>query len=207
MNKTYPVVEMFDSIQGEGSMMGMKVTFIRFKGCNLACPWCDTKEAWDSSLVGIPASAQNFKNMTVAEIVKQCKCKMIVLTGGEPGIHDLKPLVEALHAAGRYICIETNGTLPTAEGIDWIVASPKPPEYRIDGGCKFNELKYVVDDNFNVNCIPPQVKKVWGAVWLQPLDDPNIEIRKKSIQRCVEITRQNPYCRVGIQMHKVLGIK
>ncbi len=209
MMKTYPVVEIFDSIQGEGSMMGMKVTFIRFKGCNLACPWCDTKETWNSKLTALPDSALNFKNMAIDEIIKQCNCKMIVLTGGEPCIHDLTPLIVALHKENRYICIETNGTLPTPEGIDWVVTSPKPPEYRIDGGCKFNELKYVVDGKFNINCIPPQVKKIWGSVWLQPCDfGVGYEVQSDaSAHACVELAKKYPYCRVGIQLHKIIKVK
>ena len=88
MNYLYPIIEIFTSIQGEGTHMGLVTTFVRFAGCNLTCPWCDTKESWDIA---------NSKQMTVEEIVAQCDAARVVLTGGEPTLYELKHLITALH--------------------------------------------------------------------------------------------------------------
>lgn len=197
---TYPVMEIFSSIQGEGAMMGMPVTFVRFAGCNLQCPWCDTKESW---------STENVKQMSIPEILDQCAMASVVLTGGEPCIQKLEPLVKSLQVINKFVCLETNGTLPTPEGIDWVVASPKPPEYQIHGQCFFNELKYVVDDNFGLDCIPDEQKKACGTVWLQPCDygKGQEEKSQRSLQRCIDLTLSTGYLRTGIQLHKILNVK
>lgn len=209
---TYPVMEIFDSIQGEGSMIGMPVTFVRLAGCNLRCPWCDTKDSW---VVGTTCT-DKYKYLTVAEIVAQCNKSLVVITGGEPTLRDLEPLTEALHAKNILVCIETNGTNPTPDVIDWVVASPKPPMYALHEGCQFNELKFVVDDNFDPEKHVPEVmKSTCGQVWLQPCDygkptDTNqdaLEKTKASVQRCVALALEHNYLRVGIQLHKILEVK
>ena len=195
---TYPVIEVFGSIQGEGAMMGMPVNFVRLVGCNLACEWCDTKESWNAKA----------DDMTVEDIVALCNYPIVVITGGEPCIHDLTELREALQAAEKLVAIETNGTLPTGEGFDWVVCSPKPPEYLIHGQCWFNELKYVVDEEFNVDCIPEDQKKTCGSVWLQPCDyGDDKEKTQKSVQRAMDLVLTAGYLRMGVQLHKLLGVK
>jgi 7-carboxy-7-deazaguanine synthase len=197
----YPVMEIFNSIQGEGSMLGMPVTFVRFAGCNLKCPWCDTKESWNTN-------SSSIQMLTAEEIAAKCTMAIVVLTGGEPCMHDLSELITKLHEIQKFVCIETNGTLPTPEEIDWVVASPKPPEYKIDGKCFFNELKYVVDDTFDLDCIPENEKKSCGTIWLQPCDyGRNNPKSIASAQRAVDLTLINPYLRVGIQLHKILDVK
>lgn len=195
----YAIMEIFDSIQGEGSMMGMPVTFIRMKGCNLACPWCDTKESWK----------KEEPNMTIQEIIAKCNRTQVVITGGEPCAQNIAPLVEALHRVDKFVAIETNGTLPTPENIDWVVCSPKPPYYKIHENCWFNELKYVVDDNFSLDCVPEDMKQVCGPVWLQPCDyGKGQEARTEaSIQKCVQFAMDTTFLRVGIQLHKIFDLK
>jgi organic radical activating enzyme len=241
----YPVVEIFDSIQGEGSMIGLPVTFIRLAGCNLTCPWCDSKETWnkpcrheeiayDSSyemrasqmhctkcgasgtleeletLTTVPAIAK-YKWMSIEQIQELANKEIVVVTGGEPCMHDLVPLFEALNP-DHFTCIETNGTLPTPENVGWVVASPKPPEYLIHGQCFFSELKYVVDEEFNTDCIPKDaLKNMFGAIWLQPChygDGAENEKRTAdSWQRCYNLAMQEENLRVGIQMHKMLNVR
>lgn len=202
---SYPVIEIFDSVQGEGSLMGCPVTFIRLKGCNLACPWCDTKDSWDTTKAG-----SNFEKLSVDEIVSHVKREIVVITGGEPCIHDLVPLIDELHKKNVFVCIETNGTLPTPEGVDWVVCSPKPNDYVISNLCFFNELKYVVDDNFHPEtCVPSDLKGKVGQVWLQPCDYGKGQEEKSqaSLEKCVEYAMTYSYLRVGIQLHKLIGVK
>lgn len=195
------VIEIFSSIQGEGALMGMPSTFVRFSGCNLRCPWCDTGYSWED-----PKKATQ---MTIGEIVSKCDCDTVILTGGEPCLNKLDDLIDALHEAGKFVAIETNGTQPTPLNADWVTCSPKPQsDYLIHGDCHFNELKYVVDNNFDLACVPPEKLKTCGEVWLQPCDfGDDKEASQKSVERCLNLVMGNKCLRMGIQMHKIFGLE
>lgn len=202
-----PIIEIFDSIQGEGTMMGTPVTFIRVAGCNLKCPWCDTKYSW-----GIEGNVS--MKLDPKEIVAQCNRDIVVITGGEPCLYDLDELIILLHQEEKIVCLETNGTKPTPAFVDWVVCSPKPQaDYNIHPKCKFDELKYVVDENFDINVIPQRVRtahiegtkdgSVPPTIWLQPqgYDMDN------SAQRAFELVMEYGFLRMGIQMHKLINVK
>lgn len=107
--------EIFYSLQGEGRHAGEAAVFVRFSGCNLRCPFCDTDH-------------ESGKMMSVEEIVDivcQYPTKLVVLTGGEPSLWITEKLLDALHREGKYIAIETNGTHHLPEGLDWVTLSPK----------------------------------------------------------------------------------
>lgn len=196
----YPVAEIFDSIQGEGSMVGMPVTFVRFAGCNLDCTWCDATDVWK----------KKGTMMSTAEIVDKCNCDTIVFTGGEPCLQDLSPLIESLHLGFKFLCMETNGTLPTPEGIDWVVCSPKPQkDYVINAECFFNELKYIVDDTFDLDCIPEDKKVTCGEIWVHPceINGINSPETKASLERCKNLVMGNTFLRLGLQIHKIIGVE
>jgi len=197
MSERIPVMEIFDSIQGEGAFIGVPVTFIRLVGCNLRCPWCDTRESW------IPDDANEL--MSANEIVAKCTQDMVVITGGEPCIHDLRELVTSLHVADKFVTMETNGTLPTPIGVDWVTCSPKPPIFAIHPCCRYDELKYVVDDKFNVDVIPEKMRVLYKVktVWLQP-EGYNMEA---SAKRAFDLVMKHDYLRMGIQMHKMINVK
>ncbi len=193
----YPIIEIFSSIQGEGFHMGKGTTFIRVAGCNLRCSWCDTKHSFELS---------NARWMSAREIVEveQIPHKHVVITGGEPTLYNLGPLVQELHLLGKYVAIETNGTnsIPVEWGIDWITSSPKPSSgYALL--CHADELKYVVDDEFTIDCITKQDMPE-GRIFLQ------VESAKlESAQKGYEIINRFPErsLRLGIQLHKVLNVR
>ena len=182
------VVEVFDSIQGEGEWVGTYCTFIRLPGCNYACPFCDTD-----------FSKADF----VLDTDKLPMQKHVVITGGEPSIHPrITKLIHELRKAGHCVHIESNGTnvLKLIEA-DWITISPKRDEWRKTkkkpNWTKWHrsELKLVVDEQFN----PEEWMWAYG-VWLQPCDGPYLEESKK---RIIELVRQYPdKFRAGIQLHK-----
>ena len=187
----YPVVEKFYSLQGEGLFMGTPAYFIRFAGCNLRCEWCDTKESWQTD--SVPLIEQE-------ELVQAIPCERVILTGGEPTLQDLKPLIERLHELGHQVAIETNGTRPIPKdwNLDWISASPKPEsDYALN--CEANELKYVVDEKFTLEKI--QWNQVpTGQIFLQVEGG-----KKESADKAIQLISENPekMLRLGIQLHKI----
>ncbi|MBP2640016.1 MAG: radical protein [Firmicutes bacterium] len=193
----YPVLEIFTSLQGEGFHMGKGATFIRLAGCNLRCSWCDTQAALDIA----QAVEMNAKEIVFAYKIPH---HHVVITGGEPTMYNLKPLVRELHKLGKYVAIETNGTnpVPPEWGIDWITVSPKPQSnYTLQ--CKANELKYIVDDNFDIACIATNAVDE-GLTFLQVESG-----RPESLQKAFNLINQFPEkrLRLGVQLHKILGLR
>jgi 7-carboxy-7-deazaguanine synthase len=190
----FPIAEIFESIQGEGIHVGKSANFIRFAGCNRECEWCDTDhtEKMKLSLEDI-LSKVNFENA------------MTVLTGGEPLIHEgISVLIKELRKmklvknSRHIVAIETNGTLPTfGLEVDWVTASPKPPEYTLHNDCIPFELKYVVDETLSLeDIIHERVPK--GHIWLQP----NAKDAEKSIEKAMSLLREDNTLRLGMQLHK-----
>ncbi len=197
----YPVIEVFTSIQGEGYWIGAPATFIRLAGCNLRCPWCDTKYSWSTTKVA---------KYTPTEIVEMvpAESNMIVITGGEPLLYDLEPLCEALAFYGAHIHLETNGTFPLPPALEkwisWCAVSPKPPKYEVNCS-KVDELKFVVDESLRLPIIQDLMeglnmnkRRVFAQV-----EGYNQEA---SARKAVRIAKKLDI-RVGIQLHKILEVK
>ena len=198
-NVSFPVIEIFRSIQGEGSFLGIRTLFIRLAGCNLACPWCDTKESWDP----------NVDLMTVASIVSRvAPGEHVTITGGEPTIHQkLWYLVKQLHLQGCFVSMETNGTNPAPMNVDWVTCSPKPPMYKIHPYLHPNELKYVVTEDFNTSCISEEMRDIYsGEIWLQP-DGTNNKTMQDSWKRIYKMVKCDPRFRAGVQLHKIMEVQ
>lgn len=195
MENKLPIIEIFSSIQGEGTGSGVPVTFIRTAGCNLKCAWCDTKYSWDADQM-----KGKVVLMTIEEIAEKVTTDTVVITGGEPTLHDLKPLCDLLHMSDKFIAIETNGTntIPNEWCIDWVTCSPKPQSNYVVN-CQCDELKYVVDDNFDPIVIKhnPQVRRVYLQVE---------SARKESAQRAFDMVMKDERLRLGVQLHKVLNV-
>ena len=110
----YKVTEIFDSVQGEGTTIGRLATFVRLAGCNLRCAWCDT-----------PQRNTVRYELTAEDIARKCFRRTVVITGGEPLLQDIVPLVRRLRWYRRYVVVETNGTIPPPRiQAHWVV-SPK----------------------------------------------------------------------------------
>ena len=186
------VVEIFDSIQGEGHYMGIMCTFVRFAGCNLNCSFCDEASKYGKA-----------KEMTIKQIVKKCKQETVVLTGGEPTLQlELEELVSALHAANHPVHIETNGINDVPHNIDLTTVSPKAPKYCVTPLA--DELKLVVSKDLSLEQALKIAKKRCSLVWLQPCDGPWLEQSKKTILKWIK-KYPNEF-RAGIQLHKYYGV-
>ena len=190
------VNETFLSLQGEGYFTGTAAFFLRLSGCNLRCPFCDTQH-------------QSYTEMSEDDIVAEAsrhKPRHIVITGGEPALQLTESLVDKLHAAGFFIQVETNGTLPLPEGIDWVTCSPKGdfPQFPVD------ELKvlFMGDVTDPEAIISPLLGKESGVkLYLQPLDTGD-EMRNRIILRdTIAYVLQHPKWSLSLQTHKLLGIK
>ena len=199
--------------------MGIPAVFVRFSGCNLRCPWCDTEftESTPMSAEEIVAEVQDLYD------IPNERRKMVVLTGGEPGLQVDKPLVDALHAAGFYICIETNGTRPLPDGIDWITCSPKASSIQQSAVSnqplalrKVNEVKVVFTGEYDPEIWRGQLE---AEHWLlQPLRftgewliehavDEWEDDRNDNLDDTVRYILAHPFWRLSVQIHKIVGLR
>ena len=206
----YRVNEIFYTLQGEGAHSGIPAVFIRFSGCNLRCPWCDTEfaEFREMDAEAIVAEALELYD------VPNARRKMCVLTGGEPSLQVDKPLIDALHAAGFYICIETNGTRPLPDGIDWITCSPK--ENTKLALHKVNEVKVVFTGSYDPEIWRTQLQ---AEHWmLQPLRyngewlmisgiDEWENDSNDNLDETVRYILAHPFWRLSVQLHKIVGLR
>lgn len=195
----YPVMEHFYTIQGEGAHTGKAAYFIRLAGCDVGCWWCDVKESWD---------ADKHPKVTVDRLVRAAVAsgtKMVVITGGEPLLHDLTPLTEALHRAGLKIHIETSGSSPISGHLDWITLSPKRFKKPLDEIFAYvDELKVVVLTNKDLKWAEENAAKCPEStrLLLQPEWD-----TPKSMGLIVEYVKEHPEWNISLQTHKFLGVR
>lgn len=207
----YAVKEIFYTLQGEGAQTGRAAVFCRFAGCNLwsgreqdrasaICKFCDTDFA-DTNGPGGGKFAT--ADQLAAAIDEKWHAaggrKFVVCTGGEPLLQLDSPLIDALHAHGFEIAVETNGTCPAPQGLDWICMSPKAgAELRQFTG---DELKLV----FPQQGAEPEKFESLGFrnFFLQPMDGPD---RERNTQLALRYCMEHPRWRLSLQTHKLLGI-
>lgn len=199
----FPVLELFDSIQGEGGMIGVPVTFVRLAGCNLACPWCDT--AYSQDIPRYP-EGEGITWMTATQIAEAATQEYVVFTGGEPTMYDLTECVQMLHLMQKSTCVETNGTLKTTVPFKWITCSPKPGLYQINLDW-VDEVKLVVTDELTERVLMDIMRETDDSkpeIWLQP----NGFDMQNSWKRCYELAMKYPdRLRVGVQLHKLMEVR
>ena len=209
----YQVKEIFYTLQGEGMNAGRPAVFCRFAGCNLwsghekdrasaVCRFCDTDFV---GVDGTHGGKYETAEALAAEIErlwpeKQSAHWFAVLTGGEPALQVDRPFIDALHARGFLVAIETNGTLELPPGIDWVCVSPKadaPLKLRVG-----NELKLVYPQ---AGASPSAYEDLpFEYFLLQPMDGPNI---RANTARAVTYCMEHPKWRLSLQTHKFLGIR
>ncbi|MDV3001944.1 MAG: 7-carboxy-7-deazaguanine synthase [Chroococcopsis gigantea SAG 12.99] len=198
-NFTYPIVETFHSIQGEGAWTGVNALFIRLAGCDVGCPWCDQKESW---------SAKGYTRRSIPELTlsaRQSNPAIVVITGGEPLLHDLNPLTKELKSLGLRIHLETSGAHRFTGCFDWVTFSPKPyksPHESIYA--QASELKVVIDDEQDLQWAEIQGQKVGAGVvkYLQPQ-----WTNPRSQELVFDYVLGHPDWRVSLQTHKFLGVR
>ena len=194
-----PVVEDFYSLQGEGRNAGMPAYFIRLAGCDVGCPWCDSKPA-RSFDAGIPTAVD-----VLAARVGACGAANVVITGGEPLAHDLGPLTNALHDAGFDVFVETSGTKPFSGSFDWVTLSPKrhlPPLDEAFGIA--DELKVVVESSDDLQWAAECAAKTSSdcLLFLQP----EWSRRQEITPLAVDFIKRNPQWKLSLQTHKFIDI-
>ena len=195
----YHLNDIFYSLQGEGYNTGRPAVFVRFSGCNLHCPFCDTyfTTRTDYTLTDLLAALTALRSDCVSGLTAQRS--LIVLTGGEPSLQVDEPLINALHKAGFEIAIETNGTHTLPEGIDWITCSPKEGSKVVLN--KVNELKVVYtgqDVERYYNSIPASV------CYLQPCTQHD---GSTNVADVIDYIKAHPHWRLSLQTHKIIGFK
>lgn len=211
-----PVMESFYTLQGEGFHQGKAAYFIRLAGCDVGCVWCDVKESWD---------AERHPRFSIKEIVEKVvdqvsgsrfpvtsdgqpvtsDLPIVVITGGEPLMHDLTQLTKALHTAGFQTNIETSGSSPLSGEWDWVCLSPKKfkaplPELVPHA----HELKVVIFNKSDFDwaeqyaaMVSPQCK-----LFLQPEWDKASQVTPLII----EYIKANPQWELSLQIHKYINV-
>ena len=196
---TYPVMEMFYSLQGEGYHQGKAAYFIRLAGCDVGCVWCDVKDSWDASKHPVLSIE------TIVNSALEHPGRLAIVTGGEPLLHDLTPLTTALKAAGFQTNIETSGSSPMSGDWDWVCLSPKKFKAPLPENLPLaSELKVVVFNNSDFDWAEQHAKQVATQckLYLQPEWDKQAQITPLVI----EYIKANPQWELSAQLHKYIQV-
>jgi 7-carboxy-7-deazaguanine synthase len=210
---SYQIKEIFYTLQGEGANAGTPAVFCRFSGCNLwsgreadrataQCKFCDTDfVGTDGTLGGKYLSAAELAQQIMSQWpVIDVAHRFVVFTGGEPLLQIDEALIQAMHAIGFRIAVETNGTLKAPAGIDWICVSPKAGTDWVQR--EGHELK-VVWPQAGLNLKTLSQSK-FDNKFLQPMDN---VLQAENMQDCIAACLANPIWRLSVQTHKVIGVR
>lgn len=192
----YLINEIFYSLQGEGRWAGRAAIFIRFSGCNLQCPFCDT-------------DFKSYEKMTAREILRKLldysECNFVVLTGGEPTLQVTVEFVNMLHANGYYVAMETNGTREVPCNVDWVTVSPKAAY--VENGSVWvtnaEEVKVVYDGEHE----PDMFGITAEEYYIQPCDTGDAKKNRAIINQCVKWVKQHPKWKLSLQQQKIINVK
>lgn len=208
---SYAVKEIFHTLQGEGANTGRPAVFCRFAGCNLwsgreadrataVCPFCDTDFVGIGPDGGKFATADSLADAIASRWPTGDANGFVVCTGGEPLLQLDGAAIEALHARGFTVAIETNGTLAVPSGIDWICVSPKAGA--VLTVTRGDELKLVYPQ---AALRPEECEALdFGRFYLQPMDGPDL---RANTAAAIEYCLKHPHWRLSLQTHKALGLR
>lgn len=183
--------EIFYSIQGEGYYTGVPAVFVRFSGCNRKCDFCDT-------------DFSDYKVMDPTEVVAaviKYPAKHVVLTGGEPALQITRDFISMLHSVGRFVQVETNGSLPLPSNIDWVTCSPKAQPWHIE---YVDELKVIYEEQDVEEIREEFLDKEAEVFELQPCSQPD---GTTNLEETIDYVMRNPHWRLSLQTHKLINIK
>lgn len=216
------VHSMFYTIQGEGPFTGVPAIFVRLAGCNLRCPGCDTEYTSKRTRYGASRLIEEIKDLAEEEGVDGV-VKLVVITGGEPFRQNIAQLCNMLVFKGYDVQIETNGTLPPPEGLQWrgitIVCSPKTGKIDKDLVPRISALKYVAKvgqiardglptralDHTASPCVARPPEHFSGPVYLQPMDEANFKSNRDNTKAVVDACLKHGHT-VQLQLHKLIGL-
>tara|TARA_B100000214_G_scaffold119365_1_gene84383 strand:- start:2247 stop:2852 length:606 start_codon:yes stop_codon:yes gene_type:complete len=194
-----PVMESFYSIQGEGAHSGRPSYFIRLAGCDVNCNWCDVKDSWE-------INENQYKSVSqIINEINKYSAEIVIITGGEPLMHNLTDLTLAIKKINKRIHIETSGTHPISGHFDWICFSPKKFKKPLSEFFKISdELKIIICNDSDFRWAEFILKKIENKpeLILQPEWSKSAMINPKIL----DYIKSNPKWRISIQTHKYLNI-
>ncbi len=192
------VNEIFYSIQGEGAHTGEAAIFVRLSGCNLNCHFCDTNH-------------QSYKDITedeIAQEIAEYPANLVVITGGEPTLQLTRSLIDKIHALGKTVAIETNGTHEVPQNVDWVTVSPKAPYVGEIGKPILKtaqEVKIVIDDVHDYD--DPTFGIIAAHYYVQPCDTADKARNEVIINRCIDFVKYHPQWKLSLQTQKILKVR
>ena len=216
----YTVKELFPTLQGEGAHAGRAAVFCRFAGCNLwsgreedrataVCQFCDTDFVGSDGIGGGKFETASLLADTIEEVWNSTSAgpqqRYVVFTGGEPLLQLDTDLIDALHAKGFAIAIETNGTIKVPKGVDWVCVSPKAGSELIV--LQADEIKLVIPQQGHVSLeklLARFEKMDYRNRFLQAMDGPNLQ---ENLALAVRLCQKRPLWRLSVQTHKMIGIR
>jgi len=216
----YTVKELFPTLQGEGAYAGRAAVFCRFSGCNLwsgreedrataVCQFCDTDFVGSNGAGGGKFETASLLADTIEEVWNSTSAgpqqRYVVFTGGEPLLQLDTALIDALHAKGFVIAIETNGTIKVPKGVDWVCVSPKAGSELIV--LQADEMKLVIPQagHLSIEALLARFEKMdYRHRFLQAMDGPNLQ---ENLALAVSLCQKRPLWRLSVQTHKIIGIR
>ena len=216
----YTVKELFPTLQGEGAHAGRAAVFCRFAGCNLwsgreedrataVCQFCDTDFVGSDGAGGGKFETASLLADTIEEVWNSTSAgpqqRYVVFTGGEPLLQLDAALIDALHAKGFAVAIETNGTIKVPKGVDWVCVSPKAGSELIV--LQADEIKVVIPQVGHGSLEPLLArfeKMDYRNRFLQAMDGPDLQ---ENLALAVRLCQKRPLWRLSVQAHKMIGIR
>lgn len=216
----YTVKELFPTLQGEGAHAGRAAVFCRFAGCNLwsgreedrataVCQFCDTDFVGSDGAGGGKFETAGLLADTIEEVWNSTSAgpqqRYVVFTGGEPLLQLDTTLIDALHAKGFAVAIETNGTIKVPKGVDWVCVSPKAGSELIV--LQADEIKVVIPQvgHNSLETLLARFEKMdYRNRFLQAMDGPDLQ---ENLALAVRLCQKRPLWRLSVQAHKMIGIR